>query len=251
MSLNSTKALGTTLDKLLKDFHVSCINCNLDAICLPRGLSQQEVEDLSVVVKNSAVLQQGEYIYRQGDDFKGIIAIKSGTAKLVSCDSQGNEHIINVLLPGELVGFDGLNENKHTCSAVALEITSFCELPAEKFDGLCQKVPGIARELFRHSSETINETQNLIISSKKSAEEKLALFLINLSDRLKKRGFSSSQFSIPLTRQEMGNHLGLTLETVSRMLQQLQNSGLIKVQRKNIEIINLDALRNLCTSQIS
>jgi CRP/FNR family transcriptional regulator len=128
---------------------------------------------------------------------------------------------------------------------------SFCELPADKFDGLCQKVPGIARALFRHSSETINETQNLIISSKKSAEEKLALFLINLSDRLKKRGFSSSQFSIPLTRHEMGNHLGLTLETVSRMLQQLQNSGLIKVQRKNIEIIDLKALKTLCTSKIS
>ncbi len=237
------------MDKFIKDFQVSCINCNLDTICLPRGLSLQEVEDLSIVVKNSTVLQQGEYIFRQGDAFKGIIAIKSGTVKLVSCDYQGNEHIISVLLPGELVGFDGLNQNRHTCSAIALEVIACCELPAKKFDALCQKVPAIARELFRHSSETINETQNLIISNKKSAEEKIALFLINLSDRLKKRGFSPSQFNIPLTRQEMGNHLGLTVETVSRMFQQLQNHGLIKVQRKNIEILDLEALRNMCTSQ--
>lgn len=236
------------MDKLVKNFQVSCTNCNLDTICLPRGLSQQEVENLSIVIKNSAVLQKGEYIYRQGDALRGIIAIKSGTAKLVSCDNQGNEHIINVLLPGELVGFDGLNKNTHTCSVVALEVMAFCELPFEELDDLCQKVPAITRELFRHSSETINETQNLLVSSKKSAEEKLALFLINLSDRLKKRGFSCSQFNIPLSRQEMGNHLGLTLETVSRILQQIQNSGLIKVQRKNIEIIDLKALRNLSSA---
>jgi len=236
------------LDKLIKDFQVSCSNCNLDTICLPRGLSLQEVENLSIVIKNSAALQKGEYIYHQGDAFRGIIAIKSGTAKLISCDNQGNEHIINVLLPGELVGFDGLNQNIHTCSVVALEVMAFCELPFEKLDDLCQKIPSIPKELFRHSSETINETQNLLISSKKSAEEKLALFLINLSDRLKKRGFSSSKFSIPLSRQEMGNHLGLTLETVSRILQQIQKSGIIKVQRKNIEIIDLKALRNLSSA---
>ena len=239
------------MDRLFKDFQVSCENCNLDAICLPRGLSKQEVKNLSNVIKNNSVLQQGEYIYRQGDSFKGIVAIKSGTAKLVSNDNQGNEHIINMLLPGELTGFDGLNQNRHSCSAIALEVMSYCELPAEKFDHLCQMVPGIARELFKHSSESINESQNQIISSKLAAEEKLALFLTNLSDRLKKRGFSSLSFNIPLTRQEMGNLLGLTLETVSRMLKHLQNKGLITVQRKHIEINDLKSLKAICSRQIS
>lgn len=100
------------MDRLFKDFQVSCENCNLDAICLPRGLSKQEVKNLSGVIKSNSVLQQGEYIYRQGDRFKGIVAIKSGTAKLVSNDNHGNEHILNMLLPGELTGFDGLNQNK-------------------------------------------------------------------------------------------------------------------------------------------
>lgn len=237
------------MDNLIKDFQVNCENCSLDAICLPRGLSRQEVEELSDVVKNDAVLQRGEYIYHQGDVFKGIMAIKSGSAKLVTNDDRGNEHILNVLLPGELIGFDGLNQNKHNCSAIALEVMGFCEIPADMFDDLCLKVPGIARELFKHSSETLNESQDLIVSSKRAAEEKLAMFLMSLSDRLKNRGFSPLAFNLPLTRQEMGDHLGLTLETVSRMLQQLQNNGLIEVQKKQIKIKDLQGLRNIYFSK--
>ncbi len=229
----------------IKDFQVSCKNCNLDSICLPRGLSQREIDDLSFAVNNNSVIQKGEYIYRQKDVFKGIIAIKSGAAKLVTTDHKGNEHILNILLPGELIGFDGLGENIHSCSAIALDIMGYCELPADKVDALCQKVPSIARELLKHSCESLNDGQSQIVASKRSAEEKLAIFLMSLSDRLKKRGFSSAEFNIPLTRQEIGNHLGLTLETVSRTLQQFQNNDLIKVQRKYIEIKDLNGLRGI------
>lgn len=227
------------MDRLIKGFQVSCNTCYLDTICLPRGLSQKEVEDLSFVIKSNAVIQKGDYIYRQGDVFKSIVAIKSGAAKLVANDEQGNVHILNVLLPGELSGFDGLYQNKYNCSAIALERMSYCELPTVQFETLCIKIPAIARELFKHSSESLNESQSQLIASKGSAEEKLAMFLISLSDRLKKRGFSSLQFNIPLTRQEMGEHLGLSLETVSRMFHQFQMDKLIKVQRKQVEIINL------------
>lgn len=239
------------MEGLFKDYRVSCNNCNLDTICLPRGLSKQETEHLNDVVKNNSLLQRGEYVYHQGDVFKGIIAIKSGMAKLVSIDNQGNEHILNLLLPGELVGFDGFNQNKHNCSVIALEAMSFCELPAERFESICQLVPAITRELFKHSSESITGSQNKIISDKRPAEEKLALFLTNLSDRLKKRGFSSLSFNVPLTRQEMGNHLGLSLETVSRTLQHLQNNGLITVQRKYIKINDLKSLQEICSQDIS
>ncbi len=233
------------MDKLVKEFKVSCRNCNLDTICLPRGLSKKEVEDLSVVVKTGTVLQKGEYIYHQGDDFHSIVAIKSGSAKLVANDVQGHEYILNVLLPGELTGFDGLYLNKYSCSAIALEAMSYCELPVDQFEVLCNKVPGIARELFKHSSEAIKDSQEKVISSKYPAEEKVAMFLTSLSDRLKQRGLSSLRFNIPLTRQEMGDHLGLSLETVSRMLQQFQHEGLISVQRKYVEINDLQRLRDI------
>lgn len=233
------------MKNIIDDFKVSCNNCKLDTICFPRGLSQEEVEDLSVVVKSDAVLQKGEYIYRQGDVFNRLIAIKSGSAKLVNYDVQGNEHILNVLLPGELVGFDGLFQDKYNCSAIALEQISYCELPADKIDDVCAQIPSITRELFKHSSEAINESQNRIVANKSSAEAKLAMFLLSLSDRLKARGFSSVEFNIPLTRQEMGDHLGLTFETVSRTLKQFEKRGLIQVQRKFIEIKDLSMLQNI------
>lgn len=232
------------MHKPLKDFQVSCSNCNLDAICLPRGLTRQEIDNLSIVVTNNAVLQKGEYIYRQGDAFKSLVAIKSGSAKLVSSDSEGNQHLINVLLPGELIGFDGLYQDIYSCSVIALETTNYCALPADKFTELYTKIPNAARELFKHSSEIINEYQNRIVTNTYSAEAKIALFLINLSDRLKKRGLSPLEFDILLTRQEIGEHLGLTLETVSRMLKQFQDMELIIVQRKQIQIKNLQALRD-------
>ncbi len=233
------------MSDLIKDYQVSCENCKLDTICLPRGLSPQEVEDLSLVVKNSAVLKKGEYIYRQGDTFTRLVAIKSGSAKLVNYDAQGNENILNVLLPGELVGFDGLYQDKYNCSAIALEQISFCELSAEKIDEVFLQLPSIARELLKHSSEAINESQKRVVGNTGSAEKKLALFLIDLSDRLKRRGFSPVEFNILLTRQEMGSHLDLTFETVSRTLQNLQMEGYIRVQRKYIEIKDLQGLRDI------
>lgn len=229
----------------LKDFQVSCNNCNLGAICLPRGLSKKEVNALSLVVTNNTVLQKGEYIYRQDDLFKSLIAIKSGSAKLVTTDSLGNQHLLNILLPGELIGFDGLYQNSYSCSVIALETTNYCALPADKFTQLYTKTPNAARELFKHSSELINEYQSRIVSNRYPAEEKIAKFLVNLSDRLKKRGLSPVDFDLLLTRQEIGDHLGLTMETVSRMLKQFHNDELIIVQRKHVQIQNLSALRKI------
>ncbi len=224
---------------------VSCNNCGLDKICLPRGLSQQEIENISRVVKARRTLQRGEFIYHEGDNFKGVLAIKSGSAKLVACDPHGNEHILNILLPGELLGFDGLSRDLHQCSAIALETTSFCILPASNMEELFRNVPGLTRELFRHTGEKVNIDKDQLVLSKRPAEERLAYFLISLGERLKRRGFSSSSFTLSLTRQEIGNHLGLALETVSRLLKKFQQDELILVKNKLIEIKNPQGLREI------
>lgn len=237
-------------DKLIKDIQVSCSNCSLDTICLPRGLSVQEIEKVSQVVKRKKTLQRGQYIYHEGSDFKGILAIKSGTAKLIRDDHHGNEHILNILLPGELLGFDGLYDEKHSCSAIALETLSFCELPADELESLCLKTPGLMRELFRHTGEKLNSERNQLVLNKRPAEERLAAFLISLSVRLKKRGFSPAEFTLSLTRQEIGNHLGLALETVSRLLKQFQTQGLITVRNRHIRINDFAGLEKLYTQSI-
>ncbi len=224
---------------------VSCNNCGLDNICLPRGLSHEEIESISQIIKAKKTLQRGEFIYHEGDNFRGILAIKSGSAKLVGADQHGNEHILNILLPGELLGFDGLSNDKHSCAAIALETTSFCLLPAESMDNLFQNIPSLTRELFRHSGEKMLEDKNQLILSKRPAEERLAYFLISLSERLKRRGFSASEFKLSLSRQEIGNHLGLALETVSRLLKKFQEDEMIMVQNRFITITDLSALKKL------
>ena len=177
-----------------------------------------------------------------------MLAIKSGTAKLVTDDHDGNEHILSILLPGELLGFDGLSNDRYQYSAIALETLSFCELPSKSMDTLFQKVPTLTRELFRHSSEKMNEDKELIVINKRPAEERLAYFLISLSDRLERRGFSAFEFTLSLTRQEIGNHLGLALETVSRLLKRFQQDDLISVKSKHIKINDIPRLRAIFTS---
>lgn len=233
---------------ILTSSQVSCSNCSLDNICLPRGLTEAEINSISKVVKARKTLQRGEFIYREGDNFKGIMAIKSGSAKLIANDHHGNEHILNILLPGELLGFDGLSSDRHGCAAIALETMTFCILPADSMEQFFQNLPGLTRELFRHSGEKMLEDKNQLVLSKRPAEERLAYFLISLSERLKRRGFSSSEFKLSLTRQEIGNHLGLALETVSRLLKKFQDENLIVVQNRFIQIKNLDSLKKMLRS---
>ena len=236
----------TETSDIKSKLQVTCSNCSLNELCLPRGLEQADIERIARIVGRKKTLQKGDYLYRKGDRFRGIIAIKAGTAKLVALDQGGNEYLTNYLLPGELLGFDALANDQHFCSAMALETLSYCELPAEQLDALCLDVPNLLRELFRHAGETLTAETNQIMLGKRPAEERVAGFLLNLSDRLYRRGFSATEFRLSLTRHEIGNYLGLALETVSRILTGFEEQGLIEVHNKQIRIRNLPALRELC-----
>jgi CRP/FNR family transcriptional regulator len=225
------------------DIQVTCNNCSLDKICFPRGLTREEISNISQVIQAKKTLHRGDCLFRQGDDFRGILAIKSGSAKLVAVDHHGNEHILKILLPGELLGFDGLYDETYQYSAIALETLSFCELPAQSMNDLFQNKPALTRELFRHGSEQIKKDKDFIVLSKRPAEERLAHFLIDLSDRMKRRGFSCSEFTLSLTRQEIGNHLNLAMETVSRLLKKFHQQELIVVNSQCIELKNIPELR--------
>jgi CRP/FNR family transcriptional regulator len=243
--------IGMTMNSEIRTkLQVTCSNCSLSELCIPRGLKQEDIDRIGEIVSRKKTLQKGEYLYRKGDRFRGILAIKAGTAKMVTMDQAGNEYMTAYLLPGELLGFDALADDKHTCSAVALETLSYCELPAEQLDSLCRDVPNLLRELFRHAGNTLAAETTQFVLGKRPAEERVAGFLINLSDRLATRGFSAVEFRLSLTRQEIGNFLGLALETVSRILKNFEDDGLIEVDYKNIRIKNLDRLRKLC-SEIS
>lgn len=224
---------------------VTCRNCNLSDLCIPRGLSLKDVERISNIVTRKKILQKGDFLYRQGDKFRGVLAIKAGTAKLVTLDLDGNEFITGYFLPGELLGFDGLASDRQVCSAQALETLTYCEIPAEKIDSLCLEVPNLMRELFRHVGRTLSAETDHYLLNQRGAEERVAGFLLDLSDRLSRRGFSGAEIKLTLSRHEIGKYLGLTLETVSRLLKVFEGMGLVSVNAKSIYIIDKDKLRDM------
>jgi CRP/FNR family transcriptional regulator len=216
-------------------------------LCIPSGLTQQEIEHLSRLVVAKKTLQRGDCLYRKGDKFRGIFAIKAGTAKMVTYDLHGNEYVTGLLLPGELLGFDAFAADRHECSAIALETVRYCELPADRLDELCREVPKLLRELFRHASAKLYGETSQIVLTKRPADERVAAFLLDISRRLQRRGFSALEFRLSLTRQDIGSYLGLALETVSRILGKFADEGLIGVHSKHVRIFKQEALQAICT----
>lgn len=224
----------------------ACNVCNLTDICLSSGVSSDIVESLSQVMRRNRTIQRGEYVYHAGDRFTGFFALKSGTAKLVYLDTHGYETIISVLLPGELQGFDGVASGRYMCSLVALETSAYCELGAQDLSHLNEKNAAFQKIMQHKACEQSDRYIRRIATSLRPAEERLALFLIDLGQRAMDRGFPSEELNLTLTRQEIGNHLGLAVETISRLLGKFEAVNLIDVQGKKIHIINMEALRQIC-----
>jgi CRP/FNR family transcriptional regulator len=209
-------------------------------------LNQEEIESIVRIVRSNRTLGKGDVLYHAGEWLHSLLALKSGTVKLVSLDSQGNEYVIDFVLPGELMGFDALSTERHTCSAIALETISYCELPIYQIDRLTREIPGLLNILMRHSGTQFNLGVQRTILSRRSAEERVAAFLLHLSERFRQRGFSHLEFRFSMSRQEIGNFLGLAPETVSRLLGQFEASGVIDVRTRLIRIRDIDRLLAYC-----
>jgi CRP/FNR family transcriptional regulator len=204
------------------------------------------VESVSKIVRSSRTLGKGDYLYHAGEWFHRFLALKSGTVKLVTVDSGGDEYIVDFILPGELMGFDGLTTERHTCSAIALETVSYCELPPHQMDRLKQEIPNLTQALLQHSGSQFQLNIQRMILSRRQANERLAAFFAHLSERYRKRGFSPVEFRLSMTRLEIGNYLGLAPETVSRLIGQFEAAGLIQVHGKMVRIQDLQGLLRFC-----
>lgn len=225
----------------------TCSNCNLQELCLPHGLQAGDLKKLEHVVKGSHPIEKGKHIFRTDDPFESFYAVRSGSVKVYVINESGEEQIIGFYFPGEIIGFDAIEHHKHICSAVALETTTFCSLPYDKINDICLQIPDLQNQMFRLLSREIsNENQLLLTINKRSAEERIATFLISLSSRFKKLGYSAREYNLPMSRQEIGNYLGLTIETVSRLFSKFQRNGLVKINRKAISLENLPALHAIC-----
>ncbi|WP_462378827.1 fumarate/nitrate reduction transcriptional regulator Fnr [Pseudomonas sp. Marseille-QA0892] len=216
-----------------------CKDCSLAPLCLPLSLDMKDMDALDDIVKRGRPLKKNELLFRQGDTFGSVFAVRSGALKTFSVTDAGEEQITGFHLPSELVGLSGMDGESYPVSAQALETTSICEIPFERLDELALQLPQLRRQLMRVMSREIRDDQQMmLLLSKKTADERIATFLVNLSARFQARGFSANQFRLSMSRNEIGNYLGLAVETVSRVFTRFQQTGLIAAEGKEIEIID-------------
>ncbi|MDX1442317.1 MAG: fumarate/nitrate reduction transcriptional regulator Fnr [Gammaproteobacteria bacterium] len=217
-----------------------CSNCSLSELCLPMGLDRIDVEQLDDVVDQSSPMHAGDHLYRKGDGFKALYAVRSGYLKTYIVDETGREQVLGFYLPGELVGLDAIYPEKHQCNAVALDTATVCELPYEKLSDLAEHLPSLQKQMFRLLSKDITSSQAL--TGDFTAEERLAAFLLGMSARLKVRGYSPTHFLLAMPRRDIANYLRLATETVSRVFKRFQKEGLIEVDRRDIRLLDLERL---------
>ncbi len=227
----------------------TCENCKVRQLCLPVALNGDELEELDLLVRKRAPLKNHEYVYRIGDKFHSLYAIRSGAVKTYGLTSDGKEQITGFHLPGEIVGMDAIGSDVHACNAVALEVTDVCELPYNQLEEIGQRFPMLQHELACMMSREIRaESSMLIMIGKMNAEQRIACFLHNLHHRMRQRGGEPNMIDLPMSREDIGNYLGLTLETVSRRLGFLQSEGVIKLEKRRVTFRDVERLSAICAS---
>lgn len=230
----------------LSALKTACKSCKLHDLCVPLGMDLADIDQLDEIIKRRKPLQKGEYLFHGNDNFHALYAIRSGSIKTYTENEEGDEQITGLYLPGELLGLDAIHGSKHPCSAVALETTSLCEMPFHSLEDLSQHIPSLHHQLFRIMSREIASEQTLLmLMAQKNAEERLAAFLVNLSSRLKMRSFSDTEFFLSMSRKDIGNYLGLTIETISRTFSRFQSDGILTTQRKYVKINDIHRLRGI------
>lgn len=227
-------------------FDSGCADCSLNTLCLPVAVSLGELERLEQIIKRSQPLRKGAHLFRAGDVFTSVYAVKSGCIKTYALDETGDEQITGFYLPGEIFGTDGISTNLHYDSAKALDTSAICEIPFSRLEDLLAQMPGLQRHIFAIMSKEIQEDRRLhMLLSKKSADQRLASFLLSIAARHQSRRLSASRFRLPMSRGDIGNYLGLTDETISRIFSRFQKDGLLKTEGREIEIINREVLCNV------
>ncbi len=252
MSMKDTIQSSNEMPRCHQNTHVSCGDCRLNSICLPISMHIEDIDRVNEIIQRGRPLQKGDYLYRSGDPFQSVFAVRSGTIKAINITNDGQEQVTGFYLPGEIVGLDGLAEDNHTNSAIALETAAVCEIPFSNLEELSLKIPTLQRHFFQLMSREITSDQKLItMLSKNSADERVAALLLSISTRNHRRHLSATDFRLPMSRSDIGNYLGLTIETVSRVLSRFQKNDLLSVDKKDITILDMDGLRAIANAETS
>ena len=230
-------------------FKVACSSCNLRELCLPVGMSNEQMERLDELVTARRAVARGEPLFRSGDSFQSLYAVRTGFFKTCVASEDGREQVTGFQMAGEVLGLDGIGTDRHTCDAVALEDSQVCVIPYHQLEDLTRELSDLQRQFHKiMSREIVRDHGVMLLLGSMRAEERLAAFLLNLTQRLRARGFSSSSLVLRMTREEIGSYLGLKLETVSRAFSKFQDEGLLEVKQRQITVLEPAKLQQLVGS---
>ncbi|WP_459614698.1 helix-turn-helix domain-containing protein [Bordetella sp. 2513F-2] len=223
-----------------------CSACMLGHVCVPIGMAAAEVARLDELVRERVRLARGQLLYQLGDALDAVYGVRYGSLKTQLENRSGQLHITGFHLPGEIVGLDGMHENRHVSNAVALEDAEVCVIRLSEIDRLAAQLPSLQQQFRRLMSREITRSHSMLATlGGMRSEQRLAAFLINLAQRYAALGYSSSEFVLRMSREEIGNYLGLTLETVSRLFSRFAREGLIAVHQRDVRLADPDGLRLL------
>jgi len=222
---------------------IACSRCTLRKLCLPRRLSVDEVQRFEQLVHRSNPIQSGQHLFRAGDEFRSVATIRTGCFKSYVIDDEGQEHVLDFHLPGDIVGLDAIHTRLHKANVVALDTSAVCALAFESISSLALQMPALQSQMFRILSRRISELED--IAADLSADQRMAMFLMSLSERFASRGYSNCEFSLAMSRRDVASYLRLATETASRVLARFQLAGMLEVDRKRVRILELDQLRAL------
>jgi CRP/FNR family transcriptional regulator len=229
---------------------VACSNCNLRELCMPLGLSEMEMERVDEVVSTRRKVARGDNLFRNGDKFNALYAIRTGFFKTRISAEDGRDQVTGFQMAGEIIGLDGIVSDQHTCDAVALEDAEVCVMPFDRIEELSREITSLQRHVHKiMSREIVRENGVMLLLGSMRAEERLAAFLLNLVQRLHARGFSQSELVLRMTREEIGSYLGLKLETVSRTFSKFVEEGLVEVKQRHVRILSPEGLKQIVNSQ--
>lgn len=230
----------------LNELKVACQSCQVHPLCISIGLDSSDLEQLDYIVKHRRPVPRAAHLFRCQTPFQALYVIRSGSVKSYTVGNDGREQITAFHLPGEILALDAIASGEHPSSAKTLETTSVCELPFEHLESLSEQLPSLQHQLLKIMSNELRcDGKQLLLLGKRSAEERLASFLLSLSRRYKERGFSAREFNLSMSRSDIANYLGLAVETVSRLFSRFQNSGIVSAQRKLVTLHDIDQLQRI------
>lgn len=250
--LNMTQATNVTplfnnLAKIERDRNVACHACSLYSLCLPLGLNNKDLVRLDSIIERSQNYKRGHALFSTEQPFKSLFVVRSGSFKTTISAADGRDQVTGFYFPGEFIGLDAIHQQNYQSNAKSLESSSVCELPFDNMEEIGKDMPQLQIQMLtRLSKELASDKSFMLLLGKKTADEKLATFLLSLSKRFQERGFSATEFHLSMSRSDIANHLGLAVETVSRLFSRFQEEKLIKLSGKTIVLSGMDKLKALC-----